>query len=156
MSFTIIGASYPDIGAIASNGALPPYLQGDNHNLAIQHTLPSGSGTYALATADTGTDAAGTYNLIVTCTMHDGTNAHFLDFKAHVTPTSVTYFGPHVSAAAFTVTQVGNKVTVGMARNGATAQSYSIRMEIRPVTLDAALFKVTYTADAAKKTQPFY
>lgn len=155
-SFTLIGGGYPDLSQIATQGALPTSLKGENHNLAIQHTLPAGAGTYVLATADTGADSAGTYNLLVTCTMDDGTNSHFLNFGAYVTPTSMTYFGPGVSAAVFGITQVGNKVSVTMARNGATAQSYNIRMEIRPVTLDPLLFKVDHVADAAKKTQQFF
>jgi hypothetical protein len=153
MNYKLIGASFPDLSI--SGASLPAYLKGTNHNLSIQHKLPPGAGTYELAKVDTGADISGMYNLFVSATMHDGVHVHFLDFKAFVTATNMTFFGPNVNSSAFVIVQTGNTVAISILRNGVTDQAYNIRVEIRPVTLQP-IFKVAYSEDPAKLTQIFF
>jgi hypothetical protein len=153
MNYKLVGASFPDLSV--SGASLPVYLKGENHNLSIQHSLPPGAGTYEVAKVDTRADVTGTYNLFVSATMHDGTHAHFMDFKAFVTSTNMTFFGPQVTSSAFVLVQTGNTVAVSILRNGVSAQAYNIRIEIRPVTLQP-VFKVAYSEDPTKLTQIFF
>ena len=152
-NYKLLGASFPDLSVPGSS--LPVHLKGDNHNLSISHTLPAGSGSYEIAKVDTASDTTGSYNLFVTATMHDGTHAHFLDFKTFVTTTGMTFFGPHVTSTVFTIVQVGNVISISLARNGVSIQAYNARIEIRPVTL-LPIFKVAFTPDPQKHTQIFF